>query len=195
VKYNVYTNPVKRLYYSIGAGSKIPFSTSPQWVNNVKLPIEVQPTLGAYGLVLNSILVKEYSLTGLRIFITNRWEGNLPNKEDYQLGMALNNSLYVSKHLLFPWLKGDWTTIIQLRNEIRGRDKIAGCTKESSGSILFFMVPQLNYVWHEKWNLSAMFDVPVYQYFYGTQLGAGFGVTLSVSRTFDLKMDKRQNQH
>lgn len=191
-KFNIYTNPVKRIYYSLAAGPKIPFSTAPQWANNVKLPLEVQPTLGAYGLVVNSVFVKEYSLTGLRFFVTNRWEGNLPNKEDYLLGMALNNALYVSKHLLFPWLKGDWTAIIQLRNEIRSRDKIDGDIKESSGSILFFIVPQLNYVLYEKWNLSALADIPVYQYFYGTQLGAGFGLIISISRTFDLYTGKKE---
>jgi hypothetical protein len=31
-----------------------------------------------------------------------------------------------------------------------------------------------------------MVDVPVYQYFNGTQLGAGIGLTLSLSRSFNL---------
>jgi hypothetical protein len=68
---------------------------------------------------------------------------------------------------MFPWLKSDWTTIIQLRNEIRTPDRIEGKVKPSSGSVLFFIVPQVNYVLLEKWYLSVMVDLPVYQYFVG----------------------------
>ncbi len=184
-KYNLYSNHVKRIYYSISAGVKIPFSRNPQWADNVELPVEVQPTLGAYGFVFNSYYVKENSEKGLRFFITNRVETNLPNKQDYYLGTAIFNSFFVSKHLMFPWLKSDWTTIIQLRNEIRTPDRIEGKVKPSSGSVLFFIVPQVNYVLLEKWYLSVMVDLPVYQYFVGTQLGGGIGVTCSIARTIN----------
>jgi len=183
-KYNLYTNHKERIYFSAAAGIKIPFSRTPQQVNNVELPVEVQPTIGAYGFVFNSYFVKENSEKALRFFITNRVETNLPNLDDYQLGTAIFTSFYISKHLMFQWLKGDWTTILQLRNEIRTRDKISGRKKESSGGYVFLLAPQLNYVVKEKWYLSAMVDVPVYQYFNGTQLGAGIGITLSLSRAF-----------
>ena len=181
-KYNLYTNHKKRIYYSAAAGFKIPFSRKSQQVNNVELPVEVQPTIGAYGLVLNSYFVKENSERALRFFITNRIETNFSNINDYQLGTAIFTSFYVSKHLMFQWLKGDWTTILQLRNETRTRDKISGSVKESSGGYVFLVAPQINYVLKEKWYLSAMLDIPVYQYFNGTQLGAGVGVTVSMSR-------------
>jgi len=185
-KYNLYTNHMDRIYYSAAAGIKIPFSRTPQQVNNVELPVEVQPTIGAYGFVFSSYFVKENSEKALRLFITNRVETNLPNPDDYLLGTAIFTSFYVSKHLMFQWLKGDWTTILQLRNEIRTHDKISGRIKESSGGFIILLAPQLNYVVKEKWYLSAMVDVPVYQYFNGTQLGAGIGLTFSVSRSFNL---------
>ncbi len=188
-KLNVYTNHVKRIYASVGIGVKVPFSRDMQVVDNVQLPVEIQPTLGAYGVTANATLVKENPEKGWRFFVTNRTEIHGKNKLGYKMGSAVFNSVYASKHLMFPWLNGDWTTIVQLRQEIRTRDiKIGGGEKESSGGMLFFIVPQLNYVAFGKWNLSAMVDIPIYQYFNGTQLGAGLGATLSISRVF--KPDK-----
>ncbi len=185
-KANLYTNHSKRIYFSAAGGVKIPFSRKPQEVDHVELPVEVQPTIGAYGFVFSSYFVKENSERALRFFITNRVETNLRNPEDYHLGTAVFTSFFVSKHLMFQWLKGDWTTILQFRNEIRMHDHIADRLKESSGSTIFLVAPQINYVVKEKWYLSAMVDIPVYQYFNGTQLGAGIGATLSLSRTFSL---------
>ena len=186
-KHSLFTEPFKRIYITGAIGVKIPFSRELQWSeNNVKLPVEVQPTLGAYGAVFSTSFVKENSGKGIRYFLTNRIEAHAPNKEDYRLGTSVFSSFYISKHLRQPWLKDNVTAILQIRNEIRGYDKIDGRKKESSGSTLFFVVPQLNYVLKEDWYLSAMADIPVYQHFKGTQLGAGMGFTFSVSKTFRL---------
>lgn len=185
-KHSLFSEPVKRIYVTGAAGVKIPSSRSPQLVNNVEIPVEVQPTIGAYGLVANLSFVKENSESGMRYFLISRMETHSANKNEYKLGNSFFNSFYISKHLMFPWLKGDWTTILQLRNEIRTHDKIDGVKKESSGSTLFFLSPQINYVYKDEWYLSAMIDFPVYQNFSGTQLGAGTGLTFILSRTFRL---------
>jgi hypothetical protein len=186
-KHSLLTNHFNRFYITGSAGAKIPFSRELQWSeNNVKLPVEVQPTIGAFGAVFGASFVKEQSGKGLRYFFTNRVETNAPNRENYRLGTSVYNSLYVSKHLMQPWLKDNWTAILQLRNEIRTPDKVEGKVKESSGSTLFFIAPQLNFVLKEEWYLSGMVDIPVYQHFKGTQLGAGVGFTFIVSRTFSL---------
>lgn len=184
-KYNIYRNHVKRIYISSALGIKIPCTRTPREVDHVELPVELQPTLGAWGFVFNLSFVKENSEKGLRFFVTNKVETNFPNKDDYYLGTAVFNSFYISKHLMFPWVRGDWTTILQIRNEIRTHDKTEGEIKKYSGGTVFFIVPQINYVLLEKWYLSAMFDIPVYQYFNGIQLGAGYALTLSMSRTIN----------
>jgi hypothetical protein len=186
MRHGIFSDHSKRVYLTAGAGAKIPSARNMQMVNYVKLPVEVQPTLGAYGLVFNASLVKENSFSGMRYFMTSRFEVNMKNKEEYHPGTGLYTSVYLSKHLMFPWLKGDWTAILQLKNEIRGFDHIDGERKSSSGSILFFMVPQLNYTFREKWNISASTDLPVFQHFNGTQLGAGIGFSFILSRTFTL---------
>ncbi len=195
-KYNLYSNNPKRIYLSSALGIKIPSTRIPQTDNNIELPVEVQPTIGSYGFVIYSSFVKENSGKGLRYFITNRIDISHPNKNDYKLGTAIFSSIYMSKHLMFSWIKGDWTAILQLRNEIRWPDRISEKQKESSGGTLFYIVPQINYAIKEIWYVSAMVDIPVYQYFIGTQLGAGFGITATVSRTIDFKninKDKHDN--
>ncbi len=186
LKYNLYRNHNRRIYFLLAGGVKIPFSTTPKMVNYIELPIDLQPSIGAFGIVFNSLFVKENSEQGHRFFITNRVEANRPNVNDYRLGTSLFTSFYFSKHLMAHWIKGDWTAIFQLRNEIRMRDRIAGSIKESSGGTLFVFVPQINYVLNEKWFISAMFDVSVYQYFNGTQMGNDFALTFSLSRTIKL---------
>lgn len=186
-KHSLLTDHFNRFYITGSAGVKIPFSRKLQWSeDNVKLPVEVQPTIGAYGAVFSASFVKEQSGKGMRYFFTSRAETQSPNREDYRLGTSVYNSLYISKHLMQPWLKDNWTAILQLRNEIRTPDKVKGEVKKSSGSTLFFIAPQLNFVLKEEWYLSGMMDIPVYQNFKGTQLGAGVGLTFIISKTFRL---------
>ena len=186
VKHSIYSNPFKRIYITAALGAKIPYSRETKWVNNVELPVELQPTLGAYGAVLNLAFVKEDSGTGMRYFLISRTETSGKNKKDYFPGNSYYNSIYVSKHLMSPKIKGDWTAIFQIRNEFRKQDKIQDEIKQSSGSNLFFIAPQINYVHKEIWYLSSMLDIPVFQNFNGTQLGAGLGFTFILSRTFQL---------
>jgi hypothetical protein len=185
-RYGLYGNNQKRVYFSASAGVKIPCSVNYQVVNGVELSEELQSSIGSYGMVLQSFLVKENSFRGLRYFLTNRLEINRVNRKGFKPGTSVFTSVYISKHLMFQWLKGDWTTILQIRNEIRNRNTRESMPVEASGSILFFLSPQLNYSIHETWNISLMGDIPVYQYLNGIQLGTKYGVTLSLSRDFRL---------
>ena len=185
-KHSLYSNPFKRIYVTGALGVKLPFSRDTKWVNNVELPTELQPTMGANGMVFNLAFVKENSGNGMRYFFISRAEFNDTNHKKYKLGNSWYNSIYVSKHLISTKIKGDWTAILQLRNEIRQQDVIEEEFKKSSGSNLFFVSPQLNYVLKEQWYISGMIDIPVFQNFNGTQLGAGPGYTIILSRSFKL---------
>ncbi len=87
---------------------------------------------------------------------------------------------------MLPWLKGDWTAILQIRNELRGKDKTATGWKTSSGSSILYLSPQINTYIREKWNVSVTLDFPVYQNFNGTQLASRFGASLNFARDFKL---------
>jgi len=184
-KYGLVNSNENRLFLSSSIGAKIPFSTKPVTRDGVELPIELQPTIGALGLVLQVFMVKEKPLTGSRYFATCRVDINAENNQDYRLGTSVFSSLFYSKHLMFPWLKGDWTIIFQLRNEIRQKDKSI-LWIESTGSNIFYVSPQLNLFIKEKVNVSLMFDIPVYRNFNGTQLATKYGISLNLSRDFQL---------
>ena len=186
VKYGLLKNNEKRFFISSGIGAKIPFSTEPQSRDGVELPVEVQPTIGAFGMVLQGFIVKEKPVTGTRYFITGRMEMNSRNRRDYRLGTSVTTSFFISKHLMMPWLKGDWTAILQLRNETREADKTSTGVRESTGSTIFYLSPQLNNFINEKWNLSLLADIPVYRHFNGIQLTTKFGITLTLAREFSL---------
>jgi len=192
VKYSLFKNDSKRFFISSSLGAKIPFYTNPIYRDGVQLPIEVQPTVGAFGTVVQLFLVKEKPVNGIRYFVTGRMELNSRNNQDYKLGSSIFTSFFFSKHLMFSWLKGDWTTILQIRNEIRNKDKTVNGWKESSGSTIFYFAPQINYTIREKWNVSIMVDLPVYQNFNGTQLATKYGMSLNFARDFKLK-DVRLN--
>ncbi len=186
LKYGLIKNNNKRFFISSGLGAKIPFSTKPVSRDGVELPVELQPTVGAYGAVFQLFMVKEQPLTGSRYFLTCRVDVNSENKRDYKLGTSVFSSLFYSRHLMFPWLKGDWTMILQLRNEIRQKDRSSNVWIESTGSNLFYLSPQLNLFIKEKLNVSMMVDIPVYRYFNGTQIAMKYGVSLNLSGDFSL---------
>lgn len=186
VKFGLLKDNSRRFFISSSVGAKIPFTTELLSRNGVELPFELQTTTGAPGVVWQGFLVKEQPVTGTRYFLTGRVEINSRNRQEYRQGTSAFISFFYSRHLMFPWMKGDWTAILQLRNELRGRDMIADGWKESTGSCLFYLSPQVNYFIREKWNVSLITDIPVYQNFRGTQLATRYGVSLNLARDFRL---------
>jgi hypothetical protein len=191
VKYGILKDYSRRFFISSSLGAKIPFTTRPQSRGGVELPVELQPTTGAFGLVWQGFMVKEQPVSGSRYFLTARIEANASNRQGYRQGTSTFLSLFYSKHLMFSWLKGDWTAIVQIRNEFRGSDRIADGWKESTGSCIFYLSPQVNYFLREKWNISLTGDIPLWQHFTGTQLATRYGISLNVARDFNFR--KQEN--
>jgi len=100
-------------------------------------------------------------------------------------------------------LFGSWavnhniSAILQTRMEWSGHDSElrgayigdpSGTLQEisSSGGLRFYVSPQINYSIKQKWNISLLFDMPVYQYCNGLQLFNKYSFALSLSRLFKL---------
>lgn len=185
IKYRLYNNTSKLFGISASLGAKIPYSTKLVEANT--LPIDVLPSTGSYGIVAQTFFVKENSLKGLRYFLINRIETNTTNSWEYKFGNVYYTSVFVSKHLWFPWTKGDgaWTIILQLRNETRDKNMEYGKLIARSGSCLFFISPQINITIKKLWNLSIMADFPVYQYFNEIQLASKYAFTVNLTKDFN----------
>lgn len=197
-KYLIYKQEDKRFYLSASAGLKVPFSRSFQSQNNVELPVDVQPSTGAYGGVFQLFLMKEYSFTGTRLFAVSRYEHNGENLKRYRFGDAFIQSLFYSKHLYlgntpFP---ENWTVIMQVRFEWRDKNTVylksfpgnewLKHTAAGTGGYALLLSPQLNYTIKSKWNLSLSGEIPAYQYLNQKQLGRGWAILFNVST--DIKM-------
>jgi hypothetical protein len=180
LKYNLYKNALKELEFTGGLGAIIPFRKSPQDVNNVQLPIDVQPSDMAYGIVVQTFLYKGFIANGLHLFQLNRYEYKFENPQQYQFGQALYSSLFISKAL-----NTNWSIIMQIRNEWRQADKRFGKQVPLSGGDLLFIAPQLNYSIRQKWSVSVLADMPVYRNYSGTQLSPKFALAILISREFD----------
>jgi len=177
-------HPVK---WSASAGVKVPLRSEPQYHNNTQLPIDAQPSQLAFGGVFQSFLLKENSFKGLRYFMINRYEYNLKNSIDYLWGQSLSNAFFISKrlHVKNKLFRDKLTGIIQLRHEMKTRNKnftLFNPLVNSSGSQLVYLTPQINFTAKSVWNISFMVDLPLFQYYNGTQIGNKFSMGLVLIR-------------
>ncbi|MCD4681071.1 MAG: hypothetical protein K8S00_11870 [Bacteroidales bacterium] len=198
-KLNIYKNAEKRFGITTSAGAKIPMRQHALIVNNTELSTDLQPSTGSYGIVIQTFILKEKPFQALRFFLLNRCEFNFASSPDFFLngvqqkfGNMFYTSFIISKHLHFrhEWLTENWTAILQIRNEVRAKDRQDGEIMDESGNCSFFVSPQLNYTHQGKWNISALLDFPVYQYLNGVQLAGKFAFSVSITRDFIRKEDK-----
>ncbi len=193
IKPGIYFNPVRNFEISGSIGANIPLSTNMQAVNHVTLPIDIQPSTGSYGVVFQSQVIKEYSFSAIRILFANRIEKYFLNNHGWEFGTIYMHSLFFSKHVdlskhfvIEDVALKHWTFILQLRNQVKERNVKDGVTVKASGNILFYLTPQINLMLHEKWNVSVLYDVPLYQYHNEVQLGHSRGFAVSLIRDFRL---------
>lgn len=175
---------------------------------------DVQPSLGNFGFNSTLYVIKEDAFRALRFFLISKYEHNFWSIDGYfenrqfNFGNALNTSVFVSKHIHMPpalsWLTENWTAILQVRHEHKWQnqkrpDNFLGYddaneeiweygdweTVKNSGSDVVFIVPQINYTFVKKWNLSVMVDIPLYQYYQGIQLASDYAFSVNLTRDFD----------
>lgn len=140
-KFSILSSHERRFYCSGSIGAKLPLTRELQRVDGVEVPHELQPSTHSFGYVVQVFVVKENSLRGLRYFLVARTENNYENKAGYKYGYYSSVSAYLSKHLMYNWIKGDWTTIIQVRNEFRSKDHIDDNIVKSTGGYSLIIVP------------------------------------------------------
>jgi len=56
----------------------------------------------------------------------------------------------------------------------------------NSGYYLLTLVPSLSYSIAGIWNLTAVYDIPLYKYYNGKQMTPSYSFAISLSRDFDL---------
>ena len=188
VKYADYIRPAQQIELTSGMGFRFPFSTNPQMVDGVQLNRDVQPSTNAFGISEILFFNKGFPSITLRLFSINRYDYNFTDKNDYKYGNVLLNSVFVSKKIV-KYLFG----IVQIRNEWKTNDKDFNIPAEinnnkvvNSGYELVTVSPQLSYSIAGKWNVTLVYDIPVYKYYNGKQLTPSYSFAVSLTRDFNL---------
>jgi len=180
LKYGLWVDPANLIEITAGAGLKFPFSRQPQTApNGTLLQLDARPTTNAFGAAALLLLSKEFSDISLRTFMLNRFEYNGFNINNYQTGKLYINSLFVSKKVA-KRLFG----IVQLRNEFHGKDVQDGEKETNTGYHLMVLTPQVSYSIAGLWNLSVLYDVPVFKNYQGKQLTPSYSYAISLTRDF-----------
>jgi hypothetical protein len=162
---NVVKDSLREIEWTIGLGIKMPWTQEPQVVNNVELPLDVQPSNGSYAFVFRSFLFKEFDEQKMSLFMINSVTLNTENPKEYKEGSVFMTSFFINKTLI-----KNFAGIIQLRNEFRDYAYRYGKKINSSGAYRLVIAPQINYTLKQLYNFSIQFEQPLYQYYNGIQL-------------------------
>ncbi len=190
-KYGAYINPVQQIEFTVGAGFRFPFTTNPQVIDGVQLNRDVQPSTNAFGTSAMLFFNKGFPAITLRLFSINRYDVNFTDKSDYKYGNILLNSVFVSKKVvkyLFALIqvRSEWKTndLDNLNPNENGEDKVI-----NSGYNLITLTPQISYSIAGKWNLTLLYDIPIYKNYNGKQMTPKYSFAMSLTR--DINLGKR----
>ena len=170
VKYRVYGNSDAAFEYTAGMGVKMPMSTAGDTSYQ-----NILPSTRAFGGIIHSFLYKGIPDWGLNMFLINRAEINTENKSDYKYGFSLFSSLFFSRAIIDNLSAG-----LEIRDEYRARDEYQGKKVKDSGGSIVVVSPQLNYR-ISNFNIAAMYDFPVYNYYYGNQLANSYSFGMKLT--------------
>ncbi|HBS86214.1 MAG: hypothetical protein A2W91_09415 [Bacteroidetes bacterium GWF2_38_335] len=190
VRYNALFYSDKSFRLSFLGGMKLPVGVFDLEVDNVKLPITLQPSSGSY-----KYFVGFYIYKGLKdIFYFKKFSfssqctyeiSTLIESENfyYKYGGLFIGSLYINYRL-----GNRLTCSLQGRFETRGKairedDQVV----ESSGYKIFFLSPQLLVKLKKDWMIRLNVDLPVYKYYNGIQFTNKYALNLSVSKKINFE--------
>jgi hypothetical protein len=186
LKYGIFVKPAKQIELTAGAGFRYPFTFDPQMVNGIQLNRDIQPSTNAFSANALVFFNIGFPSVTMRLFTTNRYDYNFPGKGStdttrYKYGNILLNSVFVSKKIA-KYFFG----ILQVRNEYKTHDTYGGKTEVNTGYEILYLSPQLSYSIAGKWNITVVFDMPVYKNYTGRQLTPSYSYAISLSRDFNL---------
>jgi len=191
LKFNAFNNPKARFSVSPSLGVRFPIGVFDQEVDNVQLPIAVQPSSGSYKYTVNLFISKGLGRKiALAAFIAYEYS-QLINSDNfyYKYGDQWIGALYFNYHI---W-KG-LSLALQVRNEyraksIRENDEIV----DASGYDVVFFTPQLTYAFKHNWYLSAYSDIPLYKYYNDIQMSFGYAISARITKKIDFIALKARN--
>jgi hypothetical protein len=192
LKFNAFNNPKARFSVSPSIGVRFPIGVFDQEVDNVQLPIAVQPSSGSYKYTVNLFISKGLSKKmALAAFIAYEYS-QLINSDNfyYKYGDQWIGAVYFNYNI--------WKGLgldLQIRNEYRAKSfRENNEIVDASGYDMIFFTPQLTYAFKHNWYLSAYSDIPLYKYYNSIQMSFGYAVSVRITKKIDFIALKARNQ-
>lgn len=181
LKYNVFGSASAPVSVTVSGGAKVPTGPYNLARNNVQLTRDVQPGTGAYsGLFIFYVQLKPFKNKKNIILVNSRFDMNGVNPQGYQYGFG-NTSTISSVVRVTP----DVSLIVMFRNENRDCDRINDKNLFSSSSSRVFASPGISAGLGHELIFSFYADIPLYQYYAGTQLASKYAFSCSLSKLFE----------
>lgn len=181
-KYALYKNAESGIEITPALGFKAPFSFERQSQDNVMLPFELQTSTLAYGAVTQLFILKKFKEGKSSLILFNRNELNTETQYSYRYGNNYSFSLFFNSTL-----NKRLVLVAQTRAEYKAPD-IRNTNEEvmNTGGYVVFVSPQISYEIAPKFYFYMFADMPVYRHFYGRQLSAKYGISVSLIKNFCL---------
>ncbi|HNW75020.1 MAG TPA: hypothetical protein PKN44_15425 [Bacteroidales bacterium] len=181
-KFNAFSSSRLKLTLSPTIGVKFPTGVFDQEVDNVQLPISVQPSAGSYCYLANLFVSKGFRKIALAGFASYEYSQLIQSENFYyKYGDQWIAALYFNYR---PWKRV--TIDLQVRNEYRSKSNRENEEiVEASGYEVVFFTPQLSYAFKHDWYVSAYADIPMYKYYNGIQMSFGYALSFRVTKKID----------
>jgi hypothetical protein len=181
-KFNAFSSSKLKITVSPTIGVKFPVGVFDQEVDNVQLPISVQPSAGSYRYLLNLFISKGFGKISLAGFASYEYSQLIQSENFYyKYGDQWIAALYFNYR---PWKR--ITIDLQVRNEYRSKSTRENKEiVEASGYDVVFFTPQLSYAFKHDWYVSAYADIPIYKYYNGIQMSFGYALSFRVTKKID----------
>jgi len=183
MKFNLYNNAKASFTISPSIGMKFPIGIFDQEVDNVKLPISVQPSSGSFkylaSIFISKGIAKKMALAG---FVSYEYAQFIESENFYyKYGQQWIGAIYFNYRIL-----KNLSLDLQVRNEYRAKAlRENNEIVESSGYDVIYLTPQLTYVFKYNWYLSAFADIPMYKYYSGIQMSFGYALSMRLTKKID----------
>ena len=189
IQYYAYRNAKRNLDIFPSFDLTLPVGNFDQMSGVVILPIDLQPSSGSFKYRVGLLVSKRYLEDKLAFFLSGTAEVSQrinTDRTNYKYGNLYNISFYGS-YKIFRRLTG----AIQIRTQIRDRASDSNKeTLQSTGGKYVFLSPQLRYNFWRTWNISAVYDYPIYKNTNGNQLTNKYAFSFRLSKTFNLSKTK-----
>lgn len=183
-RYNLFNIKKIMLKISPGLGIKLPVGIFDQEVNNVKLPITVQPSSGSFKYFASVYLMKAFYQSKISVSASLNYEISQLIESEY-FYYKYGNQFIASAALNYK-MTDQFLLSGQLRVDNKARAFRENDTKvEATGYTVLLVTPQLSYKIKNKWQFNLMFDYPVYKYFNGIQMTNKYSFSAGVSMIID----------